>query len=75
MQHSGGAPGAQCHRSASNNCLKLVWLYEISVCVVADLKTRGHAMLEKTSRFVLELLPYLIMATCAVILIPQFLGF
>ena len=32
-------------------------------------------MLEKTSRFVLELLPYLIMATCAVILIPQLLRF
>ena len=31
-------------------------------------------MLEKTSRFVLEVLPYLIVATCAVILIPMFLG-
>ncbi len=30
-------------------------------------------MLERTSRFVLEVLPYLIVATCAAILIPMFL--
>jgi hypothetical protein len=31
-------------------------------------------MLERTSRFVLEALPLLIVATCAVLLIPQLLG-
>ena len=31
-------------------------------------------MLERTSRFVLEVLPYLIVATCAAMLIPMFLG-
>jgi hypothetical protein len=31
-------------------------------------------MLERTSRFVLEVLPYLIVATCAAMLIPMFLN-
>lgn len=31
-------------------------------------------MLERTSRFVLEALPYLIVVTCAAILLPMFLG-
>jgi hypothetical protein len=31
-------------------------------------------MLERTSRFVLEVLPYVIVATCAAILIPMFLS-
>ncbi len=30
-------------------------------------------MLERTSRFVLETLPYVIMATCAAVLIPMFI--
>jgi len=31
-------------------------------------------MLERTSRFVLEVLPYLIVVTCAAVLIPALLG-
>jgi len=31
-------------------------------------------MLEHTSRFVLEVLPYLIVAACAAVLIPAWLG-
>jgi len=31
-------------------------------------------MLERTSRFVLEALPYLIMATCAALLLDKFVG-
>jgi len=31
-------------------------------------------MLERTSRFVLEVLPYLIVAVCAAVLIPALLG-
>ena len=30
-------------------------------------------MLERTSRFVLEVLPYLIVVTCAAIVVPMFL--
>jgi len=58
---------------ASNNCLNFNVAYEILV-PKRQQERRSPSMLERTSRFVLEVLPYLIVATCAAILIPMFLS-
>ncbi len=49
------------HFSASNNCLKCT--YEV---VVGE----GHLMLERTSYFVLNVLPYVIIAAGGTVIVP-----
>jgi hypothetical protein len=56
------------HYSASNRCLNFNRPYEMAVY------RAEVAMLEQTSIFVLEILPYVIVALCGTAIIPAVFG-
>ena len=57
----------------SNDCLKFKRQYHMSALKLGDREHSGFPMLERTSRFVLEVLPYVLSALIAAVVVPGFL--